>query len=105
MECICFADGKALAGPDYVAIERQRIRWSSTTVEPRTEANNDRPFEITIVDDDVQEDIEYLEVFFIVDTIGFGSPDAVARITILDNDGGKLGRGRKGGERGREMLF
>ena len=88
---ILLADGRALAGPDYVPIERQRVRWSSNAVEPRTGAN-DPPFEITIADDDDEEDIiEYLEVFFTVDTVGFASPDAVARITILDNDGRKLG--------------
>ena len=87
---ILFAEGRALAGPDYVAIERQRVRWSSNAVEPRTGAN-DPPFVITIVDDDDEEDIiEYLEVFFTVDTVGFAFPDTVARITILDNDGRKL---------------
>lgn len=91
-----FAAGVALEGSDgdFLAITNRRIRWRPDTVDPRTDTANDAPFTITIIDDDILEDTEYLEVHFTVETTGFAFPDAIARVTILDNDGGKEGGGK-----------
>ena len=92
-----FAEGGALAGFDYVAVENTRVRWGKNAAEPRIGVN-DIPFEITIIDDDIEESTEYFEVIFVVDSIGFAFPDAVARITIIDTSDRKLWR-----EGGREV--
>ena len=82
-----------MAGFDYNPISNRRIRWSPNEVDPRNDTDNDAPFTITIIDDDVEEPTEYFEVFFRVTTTGFAFPDAVARVAILDDDGRKLGEG------------
>ena len=65
-------------------------------MDPQTRTPNDAPFTITITNDDISEPTEYFEVHFRVATTGFAFPDMVARVTILDDDGGK-GLGGKGG--------
>ena len=75
---------------DYETITGRRIRWRPDRVDPRTDTANDAPFTITIIDDDVDEDDEYLEVHFTVETTGYAFPSAIARVTILDDDGGKM---------------
>jgi hypothetical protein len=86
-------EGGAREGSDFIPIIDRRIRWGIQEgvfdrVNPRTDTANDAPFTITIIDDDVSEPTEYLEVHFVVVTTGFASPNAIARVTILDDDGG-----------------
>lgn len=85
-----------MAGLDYSPISDRLIRWRANAVDPE---DNGPPFTITIIDDNDSEDTEYFEVFFMVETIGYAYPDSVARITILDGDGGNGGRGRREGGR------
>ena len=80
---------------DYIAITDRRIRWRPNAVDPRTDSINDAPFTIVICDDDETEPDEYFEVRFIVETTGYAFPDAIARVTILDDDGN--GRNWEGG--------
>ena len=55
--------------------------------------SNDRPFDVTIIDDDVDEGTEYFEVHFFVDSQrnsgGYAFPSSIARVTIFDDDGGE----------------
>ena len=54
---------------------------------------NDMPFDVTIIDDDVDEGTEYFEVHFFVDnqrnSAGYAFPSSIARVTIFDDDGSK----------------
>ena len=81
--------GGAVAGSDYQTITGRRIRWRPNKVDPQRDTANDAPFTITIIDDNVNEDDEYLEVHFVVETTGYAFPSAIARVTILDDDRGK----------------
>lgn len=53
----------------------------------------DMPFDVAIIDDDVDEGTEYFEVHFFVDrqsrSGGYAFPSSIARITIFDDDGSK----------------
>lgn len=60
-------------------------------MDPRMDSSNDAPFTITILDDEIEEPTEYLEIHFTVETTGFAFPDAIARVTILDDDARKKG--------------
>lgn len=86
-------EGRAQEGSDFTPITERRIRWSvrpqDDRVNPRTDTANDAPFTISITNDDISEPTEYLEVHFRVASTGFAFPDAIARVTILDDDGGK----------------
>ena len=82
------------AGSDYVAKTDFRIRWRPNTVDPRyvpTPSTNDPVFEFTIVNDDIPEaPREYFEIDLSLSTAngrnGFFFPDAIGRVTILDDD-------------------
>jgi len=82
-------EGGALESSDYVPLTGRRIRWAPNAVDPRTTTANDAPFNVMIVNDDIAEPTEYFEVHFTVETTGYAFPDAVARVTILDDDGGE----------------
>lgn len=76
-----------MAMEDYIPITMRRIRWlfdSSGTTFPSADAD----FTITIIDDDILEPTEYLEVHINVSTNGYLFPNQIARVTILDDDGG-----------------
>ena len=86
------------AGSDYVAQSNVRIRWQADQVDPRYISNpgpNDPVFQFTIIDDDDEEDPrEYFEIDLSLNPTGNGRngfffPDAVGRVTILDNDSHK----------------
>ena len=83
------------AGSDYEALSNFRIRWQANNVNPRYVPNpttNDPLFEFTILDDDVPEDrVEYFEIDLTLNPTGnnrngFFFPDAIGRVTILDDD-------------------
>lgn len=80
-----------MAGTDYQSIIRRRVVFLPDQVDPRM-GSNDVPFDITIVGDDIAEPTEYLEVHFVIDLTdtqgsGYAYPTAIARVTILDDDG------------------
>ena len=83
------------AGSDYVARSNFRIRWQANRVDPRyvpTPTTQDPAFEFTIMDDDIPEDPrEYFEIDLSLNPSGNGRngfffPDAIGRVTILDDD-------------------
>jgi hypothetical protein len=106
--CAISVEGRAGEGTDFIPIIDRRIRWGVRPgfdrVNPRTATANDAPLRISIIDDDVSEPTEYFEVHFVVDSTGFASPDAIARITILDNDDGMRVGAIKNFLRGRFLL-
>ena len=80
-------EGGAKEITDFTPIPERRIRWRRGQVDPR---DDEQPFTIDITDDDITEETEYLEVHFRVDNNGYAFPSAIARVYILDNDGGEL---------------
>ena len=78
-----------MAGSDYTAVGRTRIRFKPNDVDP---PESDAKFVIQITDDNVAESTEYFEVFFTVDVNGYAFP-GVARVTIIDNEAGSGGGG------------
>ena len=88
---ILFLAGGAEAGSDYNSITRRRIIFLPGQVDARSNSA-DIPFDITIIGDIIPEPTEYLEVHFAIDGgdtqgSGYAYPSAIARVTILDNDG------------------
>ena len=72
-----------------------RIRWRTGESSPRfitAPSSNDPVFQFTIIDDDIPEDrVEYFEIDLVLNPQGNGRngyffPDAIGRVTILDND-------------------
>ena len=72
-----------------------RIRWLANQVDPRyitNPANSDPVFEFEIIDDETPEDPrEYFEIDLSLNPSGNGRngfffPDAIGRVTILDDD-------------------
>ena len=83
------AEGGAAAGSDYLALSGVIIRWQANQRLSRFDlGNNDVPFDVTIIDDDIPEPTEYFEVHFEVQSTGYAYPSAIGRVTILDDDGG-----------------
>ena len=83
------------AGSDYESKSNFRIRWLSGTVNPRyvpTPTAQDPAFEFRIIDDEIPEEPkEYFEIVLTLNPTGNGKngfffPDAVGRVTILDDD-------------------
>ena len=89
---VWLSEGRAVEGGDFIPITNRRIRWTvrpgDDPVNPRI-GRNDAPFIVTIVDDNIAEPTEYFEVHYTVETNGIALPDAIARVTILDDDGRK----------------
>ena len=87
-----------VAGQDYVALSDFRVRWLADQVDPRyiTRPNviRDPVFQFTIIDDSVAENlIEYFEIDLKLNRQngnGFFYPNAVGRVTIIDDDIRKL---------------
>ena len=96
----CLLHTHDVAGTDYFAKSDFRIRWFENDVDPRyisEPSENDQVFQFTIIDDEIEESlVEYFEIDFVLNPSGNGRngvfvPQAVGRVTILDNDGdGKL---------------
>ena len=84
------SEGGATEGADYKPITWRRIRWNVDAVDPRTDTTYDVPFSITIIDDNISEDPEFIDVTFSVQRNGVAFPRLIARVTILDDDGGQF---------------
>ena len=86
---IWLSEGGAVEDGDFMPITSRRIRWTvrpgDDPVNPRI-GSNDAPFLITIVNDNILEPTEYFEVHYTVESYGIAVPDAIARVTILDDD-------------------
>ena len=74
-----------------------RIRWRADQVDPRyilNPTNSDPVYQINITDDDIPENLEYFEIDLIPNPGGNGNsffyPNAVGRVTIIDDDTRKL---------------
>ena len=89
----------AVAGYDYVALSDFQIRWLADQVDPRyipVPTDRDPVFQISIIDDDIPEDLEYFEIQLTLNDHdentgnGFFYPYAVGRVTIVDDDICKL---------------
>ena len=77
-----------------MAISEFRIRWQEDQVDPRyipTPSSADPVFEVTIIDDDIPEPAEYFELVLTFNEGGSSRngifyPNAVGRVTIVDDD-------------------
>ncbi len=85
-------------GVDYMPVNNLRIRWRADQVDPRyipTPTRNDPVFEVTIIDNNIQELTEYFEIDLTLNPTGnnrngFFFPRAVGRVTIIDDDNRKF---------------
>ena len=70
--------------------------FQTNSTEPRMQTQNDMPFNVMIINDDVDEGTEYFEVHFFVDNQtnsgGYAFPSSIARVTIFDDDGDDGGK-------------
>ena len=77
-----------MAGTDFTAVDETRVVFAVNEVNARRGS----PLRIPILDDDIVEDRETFEVHFFLDSqsdsAGYAFPSEIARVTILDNDGG-----------------
>ena len=76
-----------------MGIFNRRLRWSPGETLTRVvlgTGGSDQFFIITILDDLIPEQDEYFEVQFEIANTGYAYPNAVGRVTILDDDGGGM---------------
>ena len=84
-----------VAGMDYRPQSNFRIRWQADQVDPRS-GPNDPPLVFEIIDDDIEEEpFEFFEIDLSLNPSGNGRngfffPDAVGRVTIVDDDARKF---------------